>query len=175
MALTRSQPTMALSRHEMALHFPQPSAQQLLQREIEDTLMVLSAVPESNDRIWLDLSLGKDGSGRIPIQSNQLALFQRLEELVARLEPEQKERLIGNLHPAMSVREREALKIVLQRGLGGVVPRRLEVKKASSTATLAVDEKDDGRDQTTLATVPPLAEEAQDPGVDGRGDDHPPA
>lgn len=131
---------------------PTPSRQRLLQREIEDTLLTLSSLPEAQEqRILLDFGpsppfifpdchspdfdQGTENQSRhIAIQCNQLPHFERLEKLVGQLTPEERTQLLSRLHPAMSVQEREALKLVVEHGFKGlgVVPKPLRVKKVSS-------------------------------------------
>lgn len=165
---------------------PAPSRSDLLQRDIENTLLALSALPETQEqKILLDLGLSspllssdistpdaRAGTGdeprHIAIQCNQLPLFERLEELVAQLTPEERAKLLGGLHPAMSVREREALKIVLENGVKGlgVVPKPLRVRKASTarsdTETAAMEGKAEREVEAAQLILEPLKVRMQD-------------
>lgn len=156
MALTTTRQTMSrLSPEQLAQYLPKPSPDQLLQRGIEDTLMLISALPETaEEKVIIDLG---EGAGWFEIQCNQLELFMKLEELVEKLSPERKTTIINGLHPAMSVQERKALKLVLERGLRrNVVPRPLNVRKVSRDQ--AHEQNAEGRVTAKLYTVPPKVE-----------------
>lgn len=158
MPLTATTPNMPITiyHNNVTFYLPEPTASQLLQRRIEDTLMLVSLLPESKEKVIVDLGAGERDSW-FEIQCNQLALFMQLEELVERLSSEAKKNLIGNLHPAMSVQERNALKLALERGLRrNVVPRPLEVRKVVAVGDEGKEgggESDEGRRKSF--TVPP--------------------